>query len=537
MPSDSDLRQAPTHFLIDLLWSGSTYRVSTSERDVTDVNDNVFRYSDGLSFSGSWTDGLDLFAISPNHRSISLTLDLQELVDVPARVAEGHDLGGASAKLWVWNEQSPPVLLLDGEVRQVEWGDADEPVTITLEEAPLRSPGRVPSELHRVLAPGEFDNLSPRVLGQYYPVIFGYPGGPSGWGSPALQHDSWFVGNGSMVVGAYACIPGNVLVVNDDDDSTMTVAVQIERDNNQAGALRTAIDVTDPPLTATSNVPYYLRWTKALGAGGIPSTRDPSVPMRGAGEIMLWLMERSGARIDYGRMAALEVQLASYLLDAAIVPGDSERVAPIEWIERHLLPILPVSARVSHDGLYYQQWRWDAVAEDSVAIINADEQRASRVGAVEESDRDDLAQEIRLDYLKDYRANAHAASLTYTWDVERGDPANGVVVDPRMEASFQRYARGDRLRVREMRLRSDVIVEASTAHLVIQHLTRRFGILSRLVRYEADWEFGWLTPGDVVTVNDAELGLSGAVALVETVVLTSQEHVGLGIRILGKTGV
>lgn len=526
----SELRQNRVLFLLDLTWGGVVYRLGTDEIDET-IDGELRHYSDGLDFGDSWEDSLDLFTVSPSERAISITLSLAGLVDVPARIADGHVLAAATARLAIYVEDSGvSQTLLDGDVRQVEYGATDEPVTMTIEERPLLAPGLLPDPLQRLLAPAEFDNLSPRVLGQFYPIIFGYPGGEGGWGSPALQHDAWLGGTGSMVVAGNECTPGTVLVVNGSDDSTQSRTVNIERDNNQASVLRTAIDVTDPTLTATSDAPYYLRWTRG-NAGGVPSRRDPSTPMRGAGEIMRWLLDRSGARVDQGRMAILEQQLDAYRLDAALVPGPT-RISPLEWVERQLVPILPISARVSSDGLYYVLWKWGATATDVVAKLNADEHQMSRVGAVEYSDRDDLYQQITLDYEFDYRHNAHQSSLLYTGDRTLANSDVDAQLDPFLEYGFNLHARGHRSQVRSLQRRTNVVVEEATSHLVLQYLSRRYGLQSRLVRYEVDPELAWLEPGHVVEITDEDLALVERIALVEGVALSSNRSVGLALRLL-----
>ena len=78
------------------------------------------------------------------------------------------------------------------------------------------------------------------------------------------------------------------------------------------------------------------------------------------------------------------------------------------------------------------------------------------------------------------------------------------------------------------------MLDTATAHLVCQYLSRRHGLQSRLVRYEADVEFAWMEPGDVVTITDDDLSLSAEVALVETVVFTSSNQLGLALRLLAR---
>lgn len=530
----ADLRAGRLHFLLDLTWGGSVYRLAESAVSAT-IGAEVVEYADGLDFAGSWEDRIDLFATSPSGRSVSLTMHLTALVDVPSVVSRGLSLGSARGVLSLWLEGTTELhTVIAGALRGVRYGSKEEPVTATLEELPLRSPGLLPSSLQRVKAPAEFDPLAPSVLDQYYPIVFGRPGGPDGYGSPALFHDVFVGFTSSVTVAAHACVGGTVKIINDDTAATETAAVIVESDGNYTGPgiIRTAVDLTSLPATAAdADKPHFVQWT-AGNAGGLPSKADPSVPMRGAGEILAWLLERSGARVDTGRTAAAVTLLDAYRLDAAIVPGKDKRVSPLAWATEHIIPILPVSMRVGDDGLYPVVWRFDATKADAVATLSADEIQAARVGDVEYSESDALYQAIRFDYGLDYREDTYQYTLTYTGDAAAAATDAAIVLDPGLQSSFVQYAAGSAEQMRTFELSSDVVLETSTAHLVCRYLARRYGRLTRLVRYEVDPEFAWLEPGDVVTITDRELALSSAVATVETVVWTAEESVGLGLRIL-----
>ena len=529
----SDLRAGRLLFLFDLTWGGQVYRVAEDVVAPT-LDGETYTYTDGLEWGGSYQDKLALFSIDPAVHSITMTLNLADLVDVPAREAAGHVLGSATGLFRLWLEGTTEArTILDGEVRQVEYGAAEEPVTITLEEAPLRAPGRIPGELQRVKAPSDYDGDAPSVLGQYYPYVFGRPGGTAvyaGFGSPALVIELGLVspsGGAKAVVAAHPCVPGDVTVQNGDTRATAaSLSLATELDPT-TGVLRTIVllpktnigtDTSSPPdgvLDEITDVPFYVGWRSGglnPDGGGLPSRHDPTVPMRSAGEILTWLLERSGARVDYGRLVAAEPLLAGYQLDFAIVPGAEERVSPLEWVQDHLLPILPLTARLGPNGLYYVVWRWDATEYDAVARLSANEGGLlSRVSAVEYGDRDDVYQEIRFDYALSYSEDKHTETLTYTWDRQKAATDSTIVHHPSLYRSFIEYARGERHRVRVLELASDVVLSSATAHLVLQQLASRHGLQSRGVRYDAEPELAWLQPGDVVIGSETRYKPSGEV--------------------------
>lgn len=541
----AELRDGPLHFLLDLAWGGTVYRVADAEIEAT-IDGEALRYSDGLEFEESWEDSLALFATSPAARSVSLTIHLAELVDVPARIAEGHDLGAATAELWLWPEGADSRrLLLDGRLRQVEYESADDPVTVTLESQPLLAPGLVPEALQRVQTPSEADATdAPSVIGQFYPLVFGRPGNADSLvaglnaGGPVLIHQLNAAPAISYgIVAAHPCIDADVVVRNASDETTSSGnLLSLDRDPT-TDVVRTRVALNPAAMTVDDS-PMWITWTNgsATPGAGLPSRTDPTVPMRAAGEILLYLLERSGARIDFGRMAALAPLLSGYLLDFTIIPGKEARVSPLEFVEDHFLPVLALSANDAGDGLYYVLWRWDAQLDDAVASIDVQAGQADRVGAVEYSDTDDLYQQITLNYAKDYRADSFQSQIIYTGDPDlvATDPTT-IFLDPFLEWSFRKYAGADPKQVRTKEVSADIVDVDATAHMVARGLARRYGIRSRLVRYETDPEFAWLEPGMVISIRDTDvLGSAARVALVDSVMLTRQARVGLGLRIISR---
>jgi len=531
--SPADLRAGSLHFLLDLEWGGRTYLFA--EQRLTPTLDGVtLEYAPAMAFAGSWQDQLDLFAITPTARTASMTLDFHGIADVPARVSEGFPLAAAVGTLRMWlSGTTTAETVLVGDVRRAQYGAEDGLVRLSLEEMPLRAPGLIPGHAQRIGGPSEHDDglfLNLALSGNFWPIIIGWPGGAGGYGSPALVYN---VSNpSSMVIAAHECVPGTVELVEADSESTETITVETNHDAF-SGALRTKVDTTLTGLTpfTPAKQPFYVRWTQG-NAGGIPSRTDPTVPMRGAGDVLTWLMEQSGARIDYGRQEASAQALNAYKVDAAIVAPKGERTNPLEWAQAHLLPILPVSARMSSRGLYYMHTRIDATANDAVASLSADQHQMARVGAVEYTDSDETRQGVRFEYAMNRAGDNHTSSLYYTG--RREDLVNDTtaVLSRDLERSFSIYARGDALRMRTFETSSDVIQEDATAHLICQHLARRFALQARIVRYEADPEFAWLEPGDVVLLTDEDLSFTSEVALVEGVIWTDRAHVGLTLRVL-----
>jgi len=227
----ADLRRGRLHFLLDLDWSGTVFRLA--EDHLSPVIDGVtLDYSPGLDFSGSWENQLDLFSLTPASHTVDLTLDLSSLVNVPKRIASGYPLGAAVATLYLWvSGTTERHAVMVGQMRQVQYGSKHQAVTATIEEAPLRAPGLIPSEAARVgptLIGTDFTDPAPKVIGQYYPIIFGRPGGADGWGSPCFFEDTDTNPglDSTGVISGAECVPGTVVLVNDATDTEETLTIE-----------------------------------------------------------------------------------------------------------------------------------------------------------------------------------------------------------------------------------------------------------------------------------------------------------------------
>jgi hypothetical protein len=517
------------HWLLDLRWGGQTYRLSERAVLVT-YQGAALQYHGGLEFDGALEQRLDLYTDTPAQRSVSLTAHLQSLVDVPARIAAGHSLGLATAELALWldGDAERHVTLMDGRLRSVNHGSADEPVSFILEEAPLLAPGRIPSELQRLQSPASYVTSLPQIRGQYHPVIFGRP-----TNSPAL-YNNLFVGfTSTLVLAGHPCVEGSVTISDPAAGTSQASTAEYRADGAFTGpAIRSTVADVATTFPATADDAKNAHYTTWGTAAGVPSRRDPTVPMREAGEILLWLLARSGvARVDYGRMEVEAQKLSGYLLDAAIVPGDKERVSPIDWIQQHLLPILPITACTSRSGLYYLAWPVEPSASSAVDHIDVGRLDCARMGDVEYSETSELVQQVSLSYGFDYADNSYASRLIYTADPDLLGTDTTIVPSRPLDWSYRIAASSRRDWIRPMEVSTEVVQDLSTAHQVCRSLAWRHGIPSRLLSYVGGRRLAHLERGSVVLLSDPELSLTEAVAVVEGVTYSSSNSIGLSLRL------
>ena len=524
------------------------------------ISGSAVDYFGGMGFSEQFTDGIDPFGASPEQHSVEVSIDADLLLPIATEISRGFDLAAARGKLWLYERNSATaVLFLDGVVRDVEWGEPEEPVTFTIEEVQADDTGLFPPPFARVDV-NTWPNHSPDAQNERYPWVIGQPG----------YHYDTSTGN---AVGGY-CVPAP-LVISGSPTANQRVLVAGHHVEtawvwlicDETGLFnRVAVTNTEDGL----GNPVALAAIGATGSGtaGVADDEDKFFAkfhtdggglvdasgnlMVGAGSILRWMLGYSRMRIDHGRLAASLPMLDQYRIDAVISCKPEKRFSPWDWVEDHLSEILPISWRVSpgeQGGWYPVPWRFDAVTHDAVAQITASKERghsgltfegqttagrAFRQGRVSFSDRSSVANEITIEYQKDTRAGKHWKRRTLT-----GDP-DTLARDP--EASSNLYCHTSRTRYRgadnlpqtvATQIATDIVWDDATANAILSWNSRKMALQALLVSYVVDAEIaGHLEPGDVVTVTDEGLGWMGYLFIVEQITWRADRFLALDLRSL-----
>lgn len=183
----SDHRGRARRFLLDLDWGGYVYHLGTDDAVFVDDDGNETRYTGALE-----VEDVPLEVAVRNADAPALTvpavIHFDGVADVPLRISQGHDLGAALCKLYVWLEgTSKRVLLLDGQVLDPLWGAAHEPVSLSLLDTRRENAQRFPPLDARV-SPATWSGMYGSSVEQFYPWVIGKPGdnATGAWGAPAL---------------------------------------------------------------------------------------------------------------------------------------------------------------------------------------------------------------------------------------------------------------------------------------------------------------------------------------------------------------
>ena len=505
-------------WLLDFSYAGQAFLLARDFETYTDEDGDDHEYHPGLEWGGTLEDEIALLSDAPSANQVSLTLHLGDLINIPEHVALGHDLAAATGKLYIWARgTSERQLLIDGRVLDPQYGTAHQPVTLSIEEAPFDDLALFPPATAQVNA-ATWAAHADGVTEERYPWIFGAPGGGSTYGSPGL-----WVNTDKLLIAGHAKTGGaNVHVWNvsklDTALASGSLASAVETDG--LGREVTTVRIGTLADVETDDE-YWIEWDSADATG---QADHDQTAILGAGSVLRYMLEQSDVRWDRGRIAAILPALNLYRIDTAIVVGPGARFSPLTWVQEHLSPILPISARQGAHGLYYSLFHYDADSTSAVAEISVERGDAVREGAVSYSPVDSIANEIRLSFAPNAKDNKSTELFVLTGDDDTLENEAGSVSNAPCRISRDRFG------LRVLELSTDVIYDSSTAGRICSWLSSAFALPSRTIAYVAAPEFGHLEPGDVVTVSDSEIYLDQLVCLVDSVTWTESGSIGLVLR-------
>lgn len=504
--------------------------------------------------------------------ALSLSLSLVLPCSVAELTAAGLPLstGRASLARWIpgttWEQRR---IVLEGQLRDPEYGEDGEPVAFTVEAQPWQVSARLPGRTQRVDGTTWADSilqLQEAHLGAAYPLVIGRPGAKSD-GSRASASPARWVWHDPNIPGGmgYTRYTGLVLVVAGHHVSAERVYIHLDEypagwrapvfngfdsrgqpvayipwygtisgtdevyDYDPAGSYADSFVDFDgdttyglgaadllpdgtaiSALTITSSQPqFWVSWDdEESGAQGGLTVGGTLI--RSAGDVLAWLLRRTGRIVEAGSVAAAAAFLRGFRLDFAIY-SDCDLW---EFLQAHLIPILPIALSSGAGGWRIGVWRWEATAAEAVLELETGAE-VERVSAVSE-DASSIRNRFRLQFSRSGRTG------TYTEEVSlSGDPYDAEDVDAEPSTlcriSADRY--GD---TEEEVLSSDVIYDRATARLVLRHRALTYALPRVRVRYRLTERLAHrLRPGDVVTVTDEALRWSRRVFLVEELILRS----------------
>ena len=540
MPVDvfdrSQLRDTDLHYVLTLTYGSRVLHFSTSPLYVTKADSTVIQLRDGLTPVG-WTREIALGSSSPPLASVPVQV-LSSDVDWSLLRSSGWDPAAATAELAQWRSGTIWELrrvLVSGLVIEPQYGAKGEPLQFSLKAHPFTDRAMLP-EATAIVDSTTWPNFGANDEGRSYPLVFGYPGRGDGGstrfpGSPGLLVDTQ-VGNRYLLIAGHR-VDATTVDVLDEANLPSGTWVSLSVTHRQDGSGRTVATVT-LEASGTGNAAdfnvdssYVVSWGNSTNGGGLKNRRETG-PMRDAGDVLEYLLNRSTLKVDRGRTAAAVELLRGYKID-----GYWDDPAGVwEWVKANLLPILPVYIQAGPDGLYPVVWRFDVLSakESNVDVIDADRGDGTRVGFIKTASslHGGLANEFRVAYALDDVGRKHRRVMTVHGDPDTASTA-AFVPSIACRRSRSRYS-PDTPSV--MDIRSDLVYDASTAAAIGHHLALLHALPVRRVSYLCPKTYGHLRAGAPVKLTDTDVNFSNEPALIESIEDLGDDTIKIDLAIL-----
>lgn len=427
----SELVGRDAYLIVELEWAGGlllstedlTILTEAGEEKVVHGCLNSLTFSDQLDAPGQVGefDGVTVAGVFP--------------VDVPQIIARGHRLELSLAKVsrWVtgitWERRH---LLFRGLVGDPEWGEAHDETRFTVEPEDVTEIAPcIPLDAVVSSRTWDTDRLGEGDIGRPYPIVFGRPGlAPyASTGRLTATRGVWVSKWRSwhkLLIAGHAVTAETVWISSDDHTTGEEVTVTHEADllgrlvaviDFQAADYEqadgsTALDtVTDTMPAQDDALQVFVSWPEGGGLAG-----EGGEAIRGAGDVLTWALSRCDAPVDIGRCKAVAPLLNHILIDGSIESSDASMW---DWVQRQLLPLLPVSIQAGPDGRYPVLWRYEATDRDAVAVLDLDLEEDADFGSIR-VDSSNVRNEFIVNYGLSARLGAYQRTLRVgRWEEER----------------------------------------------------------------------------------------------------------------------
>ncbi|HYF55499.1 MAG TPA: hypothetical protein VEA41_14675 [Salinarimonas sp.] len=517
----ADLAGGDVVYLLTLTFAGRPWRWASRAVEVETEAGELLVFAGGLE-GVDVEDALEMGSSDvPSPRSASFTLDWPE---VPALVEQGHDLASTTGELaaWVpgttWERRLP---LLDGLVPDAEYGDASEGVSLSLEERPFEVKAEIIPAEHMVNGI-TWPDAADEAEGQPYPLVFGTPGpyttadgaASKAGATPGLvvhgSADTLLIAGHPTKAGA----DGDQVDVNNKNLQTWASFTATHAAVDGDGRIVTTIDYTAEATWEPTHA-YAVSWKSSAGI----ARADGEGYCSTAGDVLVLMLQRSRARVDWGRVYA-----AKWRFDELTVGGFVDDGDPLDWVIDNLLPLFPDVCLTSGPGGIYPWVDRPVTSRDVVAELVDGQEGVTRTSGVSYVGYDEVVNLATLSYAYGLQRAAYQRSRTITGDPTRQSLAGGVIVTHDARVSRARY--GNRAVSLDG---SDILYDQASADAVLSRLVAVRGRARRALTLGAPFTWAWLQKGDAVSVTVDALSMSARLGRVRAV---HWQDDGVGFEVL-----
>jgi len=343
MASSAAWRTSPPVFVLTVDWGPHPIRVATRRVVVTDRKGQVRQYAAGLE-EPEVEESVSLGGQSSGPRDVTVRMLLS--VDLSERMAKGASWWNVQGELALWSEAEAweeRVVLLSGRITPVSGGRRGSLLELQLSEPAWEDPALFPPP-EATVSKKTWPDAPESSLGARYPWVFGVAAGAlrdddgTAYSVPATPAICVDESGNRLLVAGHRVLASTVIVKNETRGASATLAASTVRDG--LGAYVSVVDFTgeasghgDPEDDWLADDTYSVRdW----GDGALQA-EDGEGPLRGLGDLMLFLSRRSGVTMDLAAWRSIRdvgnrLEIGGYLDDSN---------PPLGTIKDVFLPLLP----------------------------------------------------------------------------------------------------------------------------------------------------------------------------------------------------
>ena len=527
-------------WLLDFNVGGLPFRFAESRVVVLTEDGEQLQYSEGLG-------ELELSVVQDAEPTQRVTISSS--VDWALLVAQGNplDLGRATLRRFFTGQTFERTRVqLRGDIESPGYDKKGADLVFTIAERPnrladpiIRPHGRIDEDTFPISG-GMFHIDEKSGDSRPYPTVFGYPGQLPNKVVPAVPVPVCEARNNNSATRV-------VLTRGEADASDVDLWKLndgVDTDTRPVSLVRDLLNVQLSTATVGNSLSqmqdggiYYAGFSFANGGGVLRP--DRSGPLRGAGEITRFIMNRFIRRVGLdSRFDAVQDILDQWKIDTYV---DGEDVSWWEFLTNELWPLLPVVQVRGPDGIYLEVIDFAAEERDTRFELNADRRAVTRVPGVETVGGEDIANEITLKYAPRRDSGKFHKELTVSGDAgflqtrQFLEPSSRRVLSNVFCRRSQDLYGATRRDIRT----THMIWDRATAGLSLNWWAARDGIPRRRLRYRGGHGLESVPPWKPIVIRDSELHLDGAIGWLEDIIagpagdeaiVIIQDHPHIGTR-------
>jgi len=518
MLSRSDYINKKPVFLLEVVWGSIIYRFATEPVYLEDDGQILpfIMYLDNPQY----IEKTELLGVDIEDKSIPFALFFDG-VNISFEEFRGNTIEGATGELsfLLQGEQfyKDRTVLAQGIVSQPIYGHPDRPpeyVEFSLESRSVVAGLPLLASINqRYVLDEDVDEdatFDDRSEGKKLPVIIG----SSMWyNNKELYNVPAYYGGSEnkppVGVFFYFYIASHHIMsktakIQDDDNNIVTaniIAGVTRLDNEKYQYSKVSVPpgstIIDPRTDVSTEYWVCLHNTLPTSDyGGILNPYGDGI-LEGAGDVCMWALTTSGIQIDFNAWYNVRGILNEYKI-AGVLQDDE--VTGLEWLQREILPFLPVEVVLGRDGISPRLNMLIVDNIDPTDTITAGDMfyRAGAITPITEPQ--DLCNTVQVRFGWIGRGQRYKSTIHVGADrPNKMKSINNEIMSQYSKVSISKYGK------REKIINLNFVMDYYTASRIATDYIRLYSMPRLSITYNAHGVYGWLRVGDVILLTDLDI--------------------------------